>query len=232
MVNKVSLKAKLLLVEDEASQQVILDYNLKSAGYETVQASDGYQALQLIDEELPDLILLDWMLPGVSGIEICRQLKARKDTREIPIIMLSARSEEVDKVRGLETGADDYMQKPYGIQELLARIKLQLKRVRPATTGVELRHGDLRIDTAAQRVWRADHEIALGRREYALLLALIERPGKVFERGYLPDQVWGRNMDVETRTVDVHIARVRKALVQFGGETMIRTVRGSGYSLE
>ena len=232
MVNKVSLKAKLLLVEDEASQQVILDYNLKSAGYETVQASDGYQALQLIDEELPDLILLDWMLPGVSGIEVCRQLKARKDTREIPIIMLSARSEEVDKVRGLETGADDYMQKPYGIQELLARIKLQLKRVRPATTGVELRHGDLRIDTAAQRVWRADHEIALGRREYALLLALIERPGKVFERGYLLDQVWGRNMDVETRTVDVHIARVRKALVQFGGETMIRTVRGSGYSLE
>ena len=232
MVNKVSLKAKLLLVEDEASQQVILDYNLKSAGYETVQASDGYQALQLIDEELPDLILLDWMLPGVSGIEICRQLKARKDTREIPIIMLSARSEEVDKVRGLETGADDYMQKPYGIQELLARIKLQLKRVRPATTGVELRHGDLRIDTAAQRVWRADHEIALGRREYALLLALIERPGKVFERGYLLDQVWGRNIDVETRTVDVHIARVRKALVQFGGETMIRTVRGSGYSLE
>jgi two-component system phosphate regulon response regulator PhoB len=232
MVNKVSLKAKLLLVEDEASQQVILDYNLKSAGYETVQASDGYQALQLIDEELPDLILLDWMLPGVSGIEICRQLKARKDTREIPIIMLSARSEEVDKVRGLETGADDYMQKPYGIQELLARIKLQLKRVRPATTGVELRHGDLRIDTAAQRVWRADHEIALGRREYALLLALIEQPGKVFERGYLLDQVWGRNMDVETRTVDVHIARVRKALVQFGGETMIRTVRGSGYSLE
>ena len=232
MVNKVSLKAKLLLVEDEASQQVILNYNLKSAGYETVQASDGYQALQLIDEELPDLILLDWMLPGVSGIEICRQLKARKDTREIPIIMLSARSEEVDKVRGLETGADDYMQKPYGIQELLARIKLQLKRVRPATTGVELRHGDLRIDTAAQRVWRADHEIALGRREYALLLALIERPGKVFERGYLLDQVWGRNMDVETRTVDVHIARVRKALVQFGGETMIRTVRGSGYSLE
>ena len=232
MVNKVSLKAKLLLVEDEASQQIILDYNLKSAGYETVQASDGYQVLQLIDEELPDLILLDWMLPGVSGIEICRQLKARKDTREIPIIMLSARSEEVDKVRGLETGADDYMQKPYGIQELLARIKLQLKRVRPATTGVELRHGDLRIDTAAQRVWRADHEIALGRREYALLLALIERPGKVFERGYLLDQVWGRNMDVETRTVDVHIARVRKALVQFGGETMIRTVRGSGYSLE
>ena len=232
MVNKVSLKAKLLLVEDEASQQVILDYNLKSAGYETVQASDGYQALQLIDEELPDLILLDWMLPSVSGLEICRQLKARKDTREIPIIMLSARSEEVDKVRGLETGADDYMQKPYGIQELLARIKLQLKRVRPATTGVELRHGDLRIDTAAQRVWRADHEIALGRREYALLLALIERPGKVFERGYLLDQVWGRNMDVETRTVDVHIARVRKALVQFGGETMIRTVRGSGYSLE
>ena len=232
MVSKVSLKAKLLMVEDEASQQIILDYNLKSAGYETVQASDGYQALQLIDEELPDLILLDWMLPGVSGIEICRQLKARKDTREIPIIMLSARSEEVDKVRGLETGADDYMQKPYGIQELLARIKLQLKRVRPATTGVELRHGDLRIDTAAQRVWRADHEIALGRREYALLLALIERPGKVFERGYLLDQVWGRNMDVETRTVDVHIARVRKALVQFGGETMIRTVRGSGYSLE
>lgn len=225
------LKAKLLLVEDEASQQLILDYNLKSAGYETVQASDGHQALQLIDEELPDLILLDWMLPSVSGIEICRQLKARKDTRRIPIIMLSARSEEVDKVRGLETGADDYMQKPYGIQELLARIKLQLKRTRPATMGAELQHDDLRMDTETQRVWYADREITLGRREYALLLALIEQPGKVFTRVTLLDQVWGREFDGETRTVDVHIGRLRKVLTKFGAEDVIRTVRGSGYAL-
>ena len=226
------LKASILIVEDEDSQQAVLVYNLTSAGYEAVQATDGHDALRLIDEKLPDLILLDWMLPGVSGIEICRQLKVRKDTQKIPIIMLSARSEEVDKVRSLETGADDYLQKPYGIQELLARIKLQLKRVRPATTGAELRHRDLRMDTAARRLWRADREIVLGPREFALLLALIERPGKVFDRGALLDQVWEQDLDVETRTVDVHIARLRKALMQFGADTMIRTVRGTGYALD
>ena len=226
-----SLKARILIVEDEASQLAVLEYNLTSAGYEAVKATDGQEALQLIDEQMPDLILLDWMLPGISGIEICRQLKVRKDTQAVPIIMLSARSEEVDKVRGLETGADDYLQKPYGIKELLARVKLQLKRARPATTGAELWHGDLRMDTAAQRVWRADHEIVLGPREYALLLALMERPGKVFGRGALLDQVWGRECDVETRTVDVHIARLRKALIKYKGENIIRTIRGSGYSL-
>ena len=226
------LKASILIVEDEASQQAVLVYNLTSAGYEAVQAKDGHVALLLIDEKLPDLILLDWILPGVSGIEICRQLKVRKDTQKIPIIMLSARSEEVDKVRSLETGADDYLQKPYGIQELLARIKLQLKRVWPATTGAELRHRDLRMDTAARRLWRADREIALGPREFTLLLALIERPGKVFDRGALLDQVWEQDLDVETRTVDVHIARLRKALKQFGADTMIRTVRGTGYALD
>jgi two-component system phosphate regulon response regulator PhoB len=232
MVSKVSLKARILIVEDEVSQQAVLAYNLTAAGYDTVQATDGNEALQLIDEQLPDLILLDWMLPGVSGIEICRQLKVRKDTQTIPIIMLSARSEEVDTVRGLETGADDYLQKPYGIQELLARIKLQLKRARPATTGGELWHRDLRVDTAARRVWQTDHEIALGPREFALLLALIERPGKVFDRGALLDQVWERDLDVETRTVDVHIARLRKVLRPFGADTMIRTVRGTGYALD
>ena len=209
----------------------MLAYNLTSVGYETVQAVDGDKALQLIEEQLPDLILLDWMLPGTSGIEICRQLKVRKDTQAIPIIMLSARSEELDKVRGLETGADDYLQKPYGIQELLARIKLQLKRTRPATMGAELQHDDLRMDTETQRVWYADREITLGRREYALLLALIEQPGKVFKRVTLLDQVWGREFDGETRTVDVHIGRLRKVLTQFGAEDVIRTVRGSGYAL-
>ena len=225
------LKASILIVEDEAAQQAVLAYNLTSAGYETVQAVDGDKALQLIEEQLPDLILLDWMLPGTSGIEICRQLKVRKDTQAIPIIMLSARSEELDKVRGLETGADDYLQKPYGIQELLARIKLQLKRTRPATMGAELQHDDLRMDTETQRVWYADREIKLGRREYALLLALIEQPGKVFKRVTLLDQVWGREFDGETRTVDVHIGRLRKVLTQFGAEDVIRTVRGSGYAL-
>ena len=225
------INAQILIVEDEAAQQAVLAYNLTSAGYETVQAVDGDKALQLIEEQLPDLILLDWMLPGTSGIEICRQLKVRKDTQAIPIIMLSARSEEVDKVRGLETGADDYLQKPYGIQELLARIKLQLKRTRPATMGAELQHDDLRMDTETQRVWYADREITLGRREYALLLALIEQPGKVFKRVTLLDQVWGREFDGETRTVDVHIGRLRKVLTQFGAEDVIRTVRGSGYAL-
>lgn len=225
------INAQILIVEDEAAQQAVLAYNLTSAGYETVQAVDGDKALQLIEEQLPDLILLDWMLPGTSGIEICRQLKVRKDTQAIPIIMLSARSEELDKVRGLETGADDYLQKPYGIQELLARIKLQLKRTRPATMGAELQHDDLRMDTETQRVWYADREITLGRREYALLLALIEQPGKVFKRVTLLDQVWGREFDGETRTVDVHIGRLRKILTQFGAEDVIRTVRGSGYAL-
>ncbi|MDC1249281.1 phosphate regulon transcriptional regulator PhoB [Planktomarina sp.] len=225
------INAQILIVEDEAAQQAVLAYNLNSAGYETVQAVDGDKALQLIEEQLPDLILLDWMLPGTSGIEICRQLKVRKDTQAIPIIMLSARSEELDKVRGLETGADDYLQKPYGIQELLARIKLQLKRTRPATMGAELQHDDLRMDTETQRVWYADREITLGRREYALLLALIEQPGKVFKRVTLLDQVWGREFDGETRTVDVHIGRLRKVLTQFGAEDVIRTVRGSGYAL-
>ena len=225
------INAQILIVEDEAAQQAVLAYNLNSAGYETVQAVDGDKALQLIEEQLPDLILLDWMLPGTSGIEICRQLKVRKDTQAIPIIMLSARSEELDKVRGLETGADDYLQKPYGIQELLARIKLQLKRTRPATMGAELQHDDLRMDTKTQRVWYADREITLGRREYALLLALIEQPGKVFKRVTLLDQVWGREFDGETRTVDVHIGRLRKVLTQFGAEGVIRTVRGSGYAL-
>ncbi|MDA9186384.1 phosphate regulon transcriptional regulator PhoB [Planktomarina sp.] len=225
------INAQILIVEDEAAQQAVLAYNLTSAGYETVQAVDGDKALQLIEEQLPDLILLDWMLPGTSGIEICRQLKVRKDTQAIPIIMLSARSEELDKVRGLETGADDYLQKPYGIQELLARIKLQLKRTRPATMGAELQHDDLRMDTETQRVWYADREITLGRREYALLLALIEQPGKVFKRVTLLDQVWGREFDGETRTVDVHIGRLRKVLTQFGAEDVIRTVRGSGYAL-
>ena len=225
------INAQILIVEDEAAQQAVLAYNLTSAGYETVQAVDGDKVLQLIEEQLPDLILLDWMLPGTSGIEICRQLKVRKDTQAIPIIMLSARSEELDKVRGLETGADDYLQKPYGIQELLARIKLQLKRTRPATMGAELQHDDLRMDTETQRVWYADREITLGRREYALLLALIEQPGKVFKRVTLLDQVWGREFDGETRTVDVHIGRLRKVLTQFGAEDVIRTVRGSGYAL-
>jgi len=225
------INAQILIVEDEAAQQAVLAYNLTSAGYETVQAVDGDKALQLIEEQLPDLIVLDWMMPGTSGIEICRQLKVRKDTQAIPIIMLSARSEELDKVRGLETGADDYLQKPYGIQELLARIKLQLKRTRPATMGAELQHDDLRMDTETQRVWYADREITLGRREYALLLALIEQPGKVFKRVTLLDQVWGREFDGETRTVDVHIGRLRKVLTQFGAEDVIRTVRGSGYAL-
>ena len=175
------------------------------------QADNGEDALLLVDEEDPDIIVLDWMMPKVSGIEVCRRLKMRPETRAIPIIMLSARSEEVDRVRGLETGADDYVIKPYSVLELMARVRAQLRRVRPSTAVCVLEHEDIRLDPETHRVFRADKLLKLGPTEFQLLVTLMERPGRVFSREQLLDRVWGRDIYVDTRTVDVHIGRLRKA---------------------
>ena len=222
---------QILLVEDEPAQREILAYNLESEGFDVRRAENGEEAILLVAEALPDLIILDWMMPLLSGIEVCRQLKTREDTRNIPVIMLSARSEEVDTVRGLETGADDYVVKPYSMRELMARVRTQLRRVRPASSGAALSYADITLDTERHRVNRAANELKLGPTEYRLLVTLLERPGRVFSRDQLLDHVWGRDIYVDTRTVDVHIARLGKALTSHGGDDPIRTVRGAGYAL-
>ena len=222
---------RVLLVEDEPAQRTVLAYNLEAEGFAVTQADNGEDAMVLVDEEEPDIIILDWMMPKVSGIEVCRRLKMRPETRSIPIIMLSARAEEVDRIRGLETGADDYVVKPYSVLELMARARAQLRRVRPSTAGVVLEHEDIRLDPESHRVYRADKVLKLGPTEFKLLVTLMERPGRVFSREQLLDQVWGRDIYVDTRTVDVHVGRLRKSLMQHGGSDPVRTVRGAGYSL-
>jgi two-component system, OmpR family, phosphate regulon response regulator PhoB len=221
----------VLLVEDEPAQRAVLSYNLEAEGFEVQTADNGEDALALIAEGAPDLILLDWMMPHVSGIEVCRRLKARPETRGIPIIMLSARSEDVDKVRGLETGADDYVIKPYSVTELMARLRAQLRRTRPATAGLVLEWQDIKLDTETHRVHRGDQLLKLGPTEFRLLATFMEKPGRVFSRETLLDRVWGRDIYVDTRTVDVHIGRLRKSLCAMGGEDVLRTVRGAGYAL-
>jgi len=225
------LQPSVLVVEDEPAQREVLSYNLESEGYRVIKAADGTEALLLIEEEQPDLILLDWMLPGTSGIEICRQIKSRPAFRMIPVIMLSARSEEVDKVRGLDTGADDYISKPYSIVELLARVKAHLRRSRPATMGERLVYGDIVLDSETYKVFRGDNELRLGPTEFRLLTTFMEKPGRVWSRDQLLDRVWGRDIYVDTRTVDVHVGRLRKVLGSHGGDDLIRTVRGAGYAL-
>jgi two-component system phosphate regulon response regulator PhoB len=222
---------KVLLVEDEPAQREVLAYNLEAEGFEVVQAGNGEEALLLVDEENPDLIILDWMMPQLSGIEVCRRLKMRPETHRIPIIMLSARGEEVDRVRGLETGADDYIIKPYSVIELLARARVQIRRVRPSVLGDVLSFEDIRVDTESYRVYRGDHVLKLGPTEFRLMTTFMEKPGRVWTRDQLLDRVWGRDLYVDTRTVDVHIGRLRKALCQFGHPDPIRTVRGAGYAL-
>ena len=222
---------RVLLVEDEPAQRTVLAYNLEAEGFEVTQADNGEDAMVLVDEEDPDIIILDWMMPKVSGIEVCRRLKMRPDTRGIPIIMLSARAEEVDRIRGLETGADDYVIKPYSVLELMARARAQLRRVRPSTAGVVLEHDDIRLDPESHRVYRNEKVLKLGPTEFKLLVTLMERPGRVFSREQLLDLVWGRDIYVDTRTVDVHVGRLRKSLMQFGGGDPVRTVRGAGYAL-
>ncbi len=221
----------VLVVEDEPAQREILVYNLKAEGLAVREAPDGDEALLQVAEAPPDIILLDWMLPNVSGIEICRRLKTRPETRNIPIIMLSARSEEVDLVRGLETGADDYVSKPYSVVELMARVRNQLRRTRAASLGGELRFEDIVLDGETHRVTRAGQGIKLGPTEFRLLATLMEKPGRVLSRSQLLDRVWGRDIYVDTRTVDVHVGRLRKALCQHGGDDPVRTVRGAGYAL-
>ena len=225
------VKPSILIVEDEPSQREILCYNLEAEGYEVLIAENGEEALLVVDEASPDIILLDWMMPLVSGIEVCRRLKLNRETREIPIIMLSARSEEVDKVRGLETGADDYMIKPYSVIELMARVRGQLRRTRAAATGQKLRFEDIVLDAETFEVFRDNQSVKLGPTEFRLLSVFMEKPRRVWSRDQLLDRVWSRETDVETRTVDVHIGRLRKALCQNGGRDLLRTVRGAGYAL-
>jgi two-component system phosphate regulon response regulator PhoB len=221
----------VLLVEDEPAQREVLCYNLEAEGFRVIQAADGEEALAQIREDLPDLIVLDWMMPKLSGLEVCRQLKSRPETRRVPVIMLSARSEEVDRVRGLETGADDYVIKPYSVTELMARVRANLRRSRPSTVGVVLEFNDIRLDSETHRVHRDEKVLKLGPTEFRLLATFMEKPGRVWSREQLLDRVWGRDIYVETRTVDVHIGRLRKALCQHGGDDPLRTVRGAGYAL-
>ena len=223
-------KPNILLVEDEPAQREVLGYNLEAEGFKVERAENGEAALLLVAEVNPDAIVLDWMLPGVSGLEICRRLKLRAETRDIPIIMLSARSEEVDRVRGLETGADDYMVKPYSVAELVARVRTQLRRTRPVTVGEQLEFEDITLDPESHRVYRSGKLLKLGPTEFRLLTTFMERPGRVWSREQLLDRVWGRDIYVDTRTVDVHVGRLRKALRSFANDDPIRTVRGAGYA--
>lgn len=221
----------VLVVEDEPAQREVLAYNLQAEGFRVETAPDGDEALILVEEVQPDIIVLDWMLPGTSGIEVCRRLKTRTETKAIPIIMLSARSEEVDRVRGLETGADDYVIKPYSVLELMARVRTQLRRVRPAATGQRLQYDDIILDSETHRVTRQDTLLKLGPTEFRLLATFMEKPGRVFSREQLLDRVWGRDIFVDSRTVDVHVGRLRKSLCANGGDDPLRTVRGAGYAL-
>ncbi len=221
----------VLIVEDEPSQREVLAYNLEAEGFRVARAENGEEALLIVDEDTPDIIVLDWMLPNVSGIEVCRQLKTRSGTRAVPIIMLSARSEEVDRVRGLETGADDYVVKPYSIVELMARVRAQLRRSRPSSVGATLEFADIRLDSESHKVFRGAELLKLGPTEFRLLATFMEKPGRVWSREQLLDRVWGRDIYVDTRTVDVHIGRLRKALCLHGGDDPVRTVRGAGYAL-
>ncbi|RMH48248.1 MAG: phosphate regulon transcriptional regulatory protein PhoB [Alphaproteobacteria bacterium] len=223
---------RILVVEDEEALSELLVYNLSRAGHAVRVAGDGEEALLAIDEEQPDLVLLDWMLPSVSGIEVARRLRARTATRAIPIIILSARAAEEDRVRGLETGADDYLTKPFSMAELQARIRAVLRRVQPGLAGSVAVFGDIVLDRETRRIRRGSREVHLGPTEYRLLDVLIQRPGRVFSREQLLDRVWGSDVYVETRTVDVHVGRLRKALNRKGERDPIRTVRGAGYALD
>jgi len=224
--------ARILIVEDEESLVTLLRYNLEKAGYRVESVERGDEAELRIAEEPPDLLLLDWMVPGVSGVELCRRLRAREETARLPILMLTARGEEADRVRGLATGADDYVVKPFSLPELLARIAALLRRSDPTRTAAVLSAGDLELDREACRVRRGGVPVRLGPTEYRLLEFLMLRPSRVFSREQLLDRVWGRDVYIDERTVDVHIGRLRKALSRPGQPDPIRTVRGVGYGLD
>jgi len=222
----------IVIAEDEDALATLLQYNLEKEGYRVLVAGDGEEGLLLIDEHKPDLLLLDWMLPKVSGIEVCRRLRQKTETRNIPILMLTARGEESDRIRGLDTGADDYVVKPFSMTELLARIRAVLRRIRPGLADDRLAHGDIVVDRVAHRVKRSGKEVHLGPTEFRLLDHLMQHPGRVFSREQLLDAVWGSDVYVEARTVDVHIGRLRKALNSGDEADPIRTVRSAGYSLD
>jgi two-component system, OmpR family, phosphate regulon response regulator PhoB len=222
----------ILVVEDEEALRTLLSYNLEKEGYAVSTAGDGEEALMMVNERLPDLLILDWMLPKVPGIEVCRRVRARTDARNVPIVMLTARGEESDRIRGLDIGADDYVVKPFSMTELLARVRAVLRRIRPGLAEDKLAVGDISVDRTAHRVKRGDRDIHLGPTEFRLLDYLIQHPGRVFSREQLLDAVWGSDVYVEARTVDVHVGRLRKAINGKNEVDPIRTVRSAGYSLD
>lgn len=226
------MQPHILVVEDEDALATLLQYNLEKEGYLVSVAGDGEEAMMLVEENNPDLVLVDWMLPKVSGIEVCRRLRGRQESRNVPIIMLTARGEEADRIRGLDTGADDYVVKPFSMTELFARIRAVMRRIRPGLADDQVRCGDIVIDRVAHRVRRDGSEVHLGPTEFRLLDYLMQHPGRVFSREQLLDAVWGSDVYVEARTVDVHIGRLRKALNNAGEGDPIRTVRSAGYALD
>jgi two-component system phosphate regulon response regulator PhoB len=226
------MNASILIVEDEDALTLLLRYNLETQGYEVETLARGDEADTRLKEGTPDLVILDWMLPGLSGIELCRRLRARPETRQLPIIMLTARGEESERVRGLSTGADDYIVKPFSVPELLARVNALLRRASPERVADVLSFGDIAIDREKKRVSRSGNAIDLGPTEYRLLEFLMERPGRVFSREQLLDGVWGSDIYIDERTVDVHVGRLRKALNRGHSNDPIRTVRGAGYALD
>ena len=225
-------KARLLLVEDDRALAELLIWHFEREEFDVVRTADGDEALLLAEEQPPDVVILDWMIEGVSGIEVCRRLRRRPATANVPIIMLTARGEEADRIRGLETGADDYVTKPFSPRELIARVSAVLRRVRPALAGEQLTWGDIEMDITAHRVRRAGHAVPLGPTEFRLLRHFLEHPGRVFSRARLIDAAWSRDSDIDERTVDVFVRRLRKALNDGGAPDPIRTVRSEGYALD
>jgi two-component system, OmpR family, phosphate regulon response regulator PhoB len=226
------MNPSILIVEDEEALTLLLRYNLEAAGYDVESVARGDDADLRLRESIPDLVILDWMLPGVSGIELCRRLRSRPETRQLPIVMLTARGEESERVRGLSTGADDYIVKPFSVPELLARVAALMRRASPERVADVLGFGDISLDREKKRVTRAGRPVDLGPTEYRLLEFLMERPGRVFSREQLLDGVWGSDIYIDERTVDVHVGRLRKALNRGDEADPIRTVRGSGYALD
>jgi two-component system phosphate regulon response regulator PhoB len=222
----------VLIVEDDEPLSTLMSYNLEKEGFRVGVARDGDEALVMSGEQAPDLVLLDWMLPRVSGIEVCRRLRQRSETQNVPIIMVTARGEEGDRVRGLDTGADDYVAKPFSMTELFARIRAVLRRIRPGLAEDQVRSGEVVLDRASHRVRRSDREVRLGPTEFRLLEHLMQHPGRVFSREQLLDAVWGSDVYVEARTVDVHVGRLRKSLNAPGEIDLIRTVRSAGYAFD
>ncbi len=226
------MSASILIVEDEAAIHQLLDYNLKAEGYRTRIVETGEEVHGAIHDEMPDLVVLDWMLPGLSGIEVCKLIRAREETRALPIVMLTARGEEAERLRGLSTGADDYIVKPFSVPEVMARIRAILRRVNPESVSDQITFGDITVDRARKRVMRGNREVQLSPTEFRLLEYLMQSPGRVYSRAQLLDRVWGNDAEVDERTVDVHVGRLRKNLSRGKQADPIRTVRSSGYAID